>query len=52
MTKGKKPKCFCCKGPVTVGEGGYESCRKCKGWCPGCGKCAIHCAHDERCRTE
>jgi len=51
MAKGKTPRCFCCEGPVVVGEGGYEHCRKCKGWCSGCGKCENHCAHDARCRS-
>lgn len=48
-----KPRCFCCKGPVTTDwESGYESCPKCEGWCSGCGRCAKHCAHDARCRPD
>ncbi len=44
-----EPRCFCCKGKVTVGEGGYESCPKCEGWCCTCGKCERHCVKDARC---
>ncbi|KKK91316.1 hypothetical protein LCGC14_2714140, partial [marine sediment metagenome] len=39
MSGANETRCFCCKGPVKVMEGGYDVCPKCPGWCPSCGKC-------------